>query len=120
MTEWAWERWLDGYRLADIASKMHVLEKTLLGRLERAGYHRELPPLHCPVMREERTAELTERQKDWMEDKLSQGYPMYAVSEAINYPLDWLKKMIRQKEIKDTKPPLVLPDFGGSINEIPD
>ena len=46
--EWAYEKWLDGYRIAEIAAALHVSAGRLSEYFSSMGYTKVRPPLHPP------------------------------------------------------------------------
>lgn len=46
--EWAYEKWLDGYSLQEIADALYVTRSCLDEALKEAKYTKVKPPLHPP------------------------------------------------------------------------
>ena len=46
--DWAYEKWLDGYSISEIARAIGCSDTGLDDRFKRAGYTREKPPLRVP------------------------------------------------------------------------
>lgn len=46
--DWAYEKWLDGYSISEIARAIGCSDTGLDDRFKKAGYTREKPPLRIP------------------------------------------------------------------------
>lgn len=46
--DWAYEKWLDGYTVFEIAKALDCSDSALHDRFARAGFTKEKPPLRVP------------------------------------------------------------------------
>lgn len=46
--EWAYEKWLEGYSLQEVADSLHVSRSRLDDQLKKMGYQKIKPPLRPP------------------------------------------------------------------------
>jgi hypothetical protein len=46
--EWAYEKWLDGFQISEIARALQINGKELCYMFQFRGMKRELPPLNVP------------------------------------------------------------------------